>query len=170
MPNTPIYTCQGVLLYVQVDHISAEILGSAIESLYYAGALNVQVLASITKKNRPAHVVIIDLRPESIDEVERVIVEELGSTGWHRFESEHRHVPVELIQKEIRIQTESGDFEFIAEGKQIKNRPETIRPEHRSCVELQRILKEKGKCDLSLQRVYRMVLHEFQQSQIQQSQ
>lgn len=166
MLNTPIYTCRGVLLYIQVDHISGELLGSAIESLYNAGALNVQVLASVTKKNRPAHVVIVDVRPDDVDAVECVIVEELGSTGWHRFESEHRHVPVETITRDMRIPTKGGDITFTAMGKRIKNRPETTRPEHRNCVELQKILCDNDSPYISLQRVYRMVLHALQKDEM----
>ena len=45
------YSKEAVLFLVQVDHLSGEILGDVVDSFYAAGAKNVQIISSITKKN-----------------------------------------------------------------------------------------------------------------------
>ena len=84
-----IYTKTGLLFVIQVDHLSGEIIGDLIESFYSAGAKNVQVISTITKKNRPAYMIVVDGNEASADEIERVIVEECGSSGWHRISTKH---------------------------------------------------------------------------------
>jgi uncharacterized protein (DUF111 family) len=138
------FTAEGLLLLVQVDHLCGEILGSAIESLYAAGARNVQALPSVTKKGRPGHTVIVDAPPERAGEIERAIARELGSTGWHRLATGHRHVAVEEVFKDVLIDTGSETIVFRLRGKRAKGAPSTVRPEHGSCLELQRVLRERA--------------------------
>lgn len=149
-----IYSKNGLLFLVQVDHLSGELLGSAIEYLYAAGARNVQILPSVTKKNRPGQSIIIDASDSRAVDIERVIVEELGSTGWHRFVTEHRHLPVELISKRIKVETSNGPLDFEISGKMIKNQPESVRPEHASCLAFQRALKERAGLEAPLGEIY----------------
>jgi len=149
-----IFSKAGLLFLVQVDHLSGELLGSAVEYLYAAGARNVQMLPGVTKKNRPGQSIIIDAPEERSEDIERIIVEELGSPGWHRFKTEHRHLPVESIGQATRVEIGSEHFIFELRGKRIKNQPETVRPEHSSCLELQRLLRERTGREISLSRIF----------------
>lgn len=149
-----IYTKEGLLFLAQVDHLSGEILGSAIEYLYAAGARNVQILPSVTKKNRPGQAILIDAPPARSDDIERVISEELGSTGWHRFKTEHRHQPVETVTKLVPVEIGSVRFNFELRGKRIKNQAGSVRPEHSSCLELQKALSERAGTEMPLRHIF----------------
>ena len=149
-----IFSKKGTLFIVQVDHISGEIMGAAFECLYKAGALNVQCLQTITKKNRPANVFLIDTPPDKADIVEKIIINELDSTGWHKLETDHRHVPVEIVSREVEVVQELCKFVFEIKGKQIKDVPESVRPEYSSCGELKEKIKVLCGVDISLKLIY----------------
>lgn len=139
-----IYKKQGVIFYVQTDHLPGEILGSVIEYLYDAGACNVQVIPTVTKKNRPAYVFLIDAREECAEKVEMVLIRELRVTGWHRISTEHRHLAVDYIKKQVRIEGSGFLIEMEVEGKVAHAEHICVRPEHRSCTRLKALLEEKG--------------------------
>ncbi len=137
-----IYNKDGVIFYVQVDHLSGEILGSVIDFLYQAGAGNVQVIPTVTKKNRPAHLFLIDAKPDCADGVERVLAEEMGVTGWHVLHTRHRHLAVDYLKRRVTFRCGGRQFQMEVEGKLAHGAEKTIRPEHRSCVALRTRLRE----------------------------
>ncbi|MCK5418002.1 MAG: DUF111 family protein, partial [Desulfobacterales bacterium] len=49
------------LIFAQIDHIPGDVLGFAMERLMELGAKNVQLIPTITKKNRPGNIMIIDV-------------------------------------------------------------------------------------------------------------
>lgn len=149
-----IFSKKGTLFIVQVDHISGEIMGSTFDCLYKAGALNVQCLQTITKKNRPANVFLIDTPPGKADVIEKIIIKELDSTGWHKLETDHRHVPVETVYKEIEVVQDLCKFTFEIKGKQIKDVPESVRPEYSCCQELKEKIMLVCGIDISLKLIY----------------
>lgn len=149
-----IFSKKGILFIVQIDHISGEIIGSIFDCLYQAGALNVQCLHTITKKNRPGNLFLIDTPPEKADIIEKLIINELDSTGWHRIETDHRHVPVEIIHKEIKVVQDICKFEFEVKGKRRKGIPESVRPEHSCCQELKEKIRISSGIDISLKQIY----------------
>lgn len=164
MPNaeSKAHSAKGLLFVIQIDHLSGETLGSVIEYFYAAGALNVQVLNSVTKKNRPGLVALIDAPPAKAEDIERIIVEELGVSGWHRLATEHRHLPVETIVVRVTLKTRSGWRDFDLKGKRIVGRPESVRPEHGSCQDLKKILSTECGLDISLGQVYARTLRHLQ--------
>ncbi|MGN0268218.1 MAG: nickel insertion protein [Lachnospiraceae bacterium] len=128
------------ILFVQVDHLRGEHLGYIIDVFYENGASNVQILPSVTKKNRPSHVVIIDCKKEKIDQIEKTIVRELQTGGWHRIESTHRYLPNEILEYEIVIEN-AGQIEvFTVKAKHFIGGG--IRPEHSSVIEMRSYIKE----------------------------
>ncbi|MCD8098645.1 MAG: DUF111 family protein [Lachnospiraceae bacterium] len=131
-----LYSKKGILFLVQLDHLCGEILGDVIESFYQAGAKNVQVLNTITKKNRPGYIILIDGSEAASGAIENVIVEECGSSGWHRIDTCHRHTDVLYLQKSIHIAFDDVAFDFQARGKQIADDQSGIRPEYDSCAQL----------------------------------
>ena len=129
---------------VQVDHISGEIVGTLIDDFYKAGAFNVQVVPTITKKNRPGYLFFIDAAPNGLSEIENVILNEMGATGWHRLDSGHRHVGTEIIEREVCFETSEGLLTFMAQIKIVKKKPDQIRPEHSSCFAIRDALCKRG--------------------------
>lgn len=133
------------LLVVQCDSISGENAGFALHALYEAGAMNVQILNTIAKKNRPGFLFLIDADEETLNAVEACILREIGVTGWHRLPSEHRYVAVDVVKKNAVIAVGEARFEFVIERKRSSADPTHIRPEYDCCVRLQTELGQKGR-------------------------
>ena len=134
----------GVLLYVQTDHLNGETLGAAIEVLYRSGASNVNVISSLTKKNRPGQIILIDCLPTSLGKLESVVSRELQVSGWHRIDTQHCYQNVRCTQRNVTIQYESGSFDFSVEGKIMNDDWINIRPESRCCLALKEELENRG--------------------------
>lgn len=149
--KTSIYEKEGLILMVQIDHLNGEILGWAINCLYEIGALNVQTIATITKKNRPGYILIVDIPVKCFDEIEAFFVEELATTGWHLIKSHHRHIATEAVIKEIIFKNDDIKIRCSLEGKQVKGKPETVRPENRSCIAIYEKLRKEGVHSISFQ-------------------
>lgn len=154
------YSKKGLLFFIQVDHLSGEVLGDVIDSFYQAGAKNVQIFSTITKKNRPAHVIMVDATEATAAAIEEVIVEECGSSGWHRIDSCHRHTDVTYMSQPVVIHLKDTSFEFVIKGKQISDDRQLIRPEYDSCVQLRDELKKHQK-SISLRRLQSLLSQVF---------
>lgn len=154
-----IFEKAGNIIFVQTDHIQGEVIGTIIGDLYEAGAFNVQVIPSITKKNRPGYLFFIDTAPGNNLKIESIIIDELGATGWHQLQSNHRHVATEIWRKEVSFDTTEGLFQFPVLIKVIKEKPEIMRPEHSSCLALREALHKKG-VNLSLNEISRRIIQQ----------
>lgn len=154
-----IYEKPGCILFVQTDHISGEIIGSAIDDLYKAGAFNVQVLSSVTKKNRPGYLFFIDVAVDYNPKIEAIIINELGATGWHRMESDHRHVGTRVIQHTVVFETPNGAVSLPVNIKVLKDLPERMRPEHADCLRLREALSQNG-LHLSLNEITQAIIRQ----------
>jgi len=152
-----IFTKKGLVFMVQIDHLSGENIGKVINYLYDAGASNVQIIPTITKKNRPSHLIFIDCRTEYADHIEEVIARELTSGGWHRIDTEHRHLRTEIIKRSVKVKSECGCFDFIVVGKLIGNERSSIRPEHQNCVDLKDAIFQNMKIHISLNEAYNKI-------------
>ena len=75
------YVEQVAILETDVDDVSGEILGNFITKLEKEDLLDIQIFPSITKKNRPGHVIKILCYPEQIFNLIEKIIHELGTLG-----------------------------------------------------------------------------------------
>lgn len=132
------------IVMVQIDHLSGEQLGNAVDIFYEAGASNVQIIPTLTKKNRPSHLVMIDCREDRIDRIEEVIVQELQTGGWHRVPSNHRFLRNELFEKTILLKKGGVCQAYSVQVKHFFGG--SIRPEYESVLAMEKyIRKEYGK-------------------------
>ena len=70
------------ILETDVDDVSGEILGNLLETLYEKkNALDVQIIPTITKKNRPGHIVKVICYPKQTFDLIETIMLELGTLG-----------------------------------------------------------------------------------------
>lgn len=69
------------LLETDVDDISGEILGNFIKNIEKENILDIHIIPSITKKNRPGHVIKILCHPRNQFELMEKVIEELGTLG-----------------------------------------------------------------------------------------
>lgn len=110
---------KGTIFIAQVDHLSGECIGQTIELFYNRGASNVQVIPTITKKNRPSYIFFIDCREQYINIIEETIFKELNTGGLHRIETIHKYLRNEIIKIDTNITFKEKSFEFLLEGKEI---------------------------------------------------
>lgn len=100
MLNGGSYTKKGLIIFVQVDHLSGEEIAWAMEALNRPGVYNRHIISTVTKKNRPGYVMLLDIDPDQEENIAEVIYEHLGVYGYHRLESQHVHQKT-ITQKHI---------------------------------------------------------------------
>ncbi len=135
-----------LLLLAQVDDVSGEVLQDVAERLHAAGAYNIQVLASLGKKGRPGHVLLVDIDAAREDDVAIVLGLELGAWGYRVLESRHRHFDITRSQRRVRIASASGDFEHTLGCKHIRKGDRLLgfKVEHADLVSLRDALDARG--------------------------
>ena len=79
----------GMLILAQVDHLTGEEIGFAIDQIMAWGANNVYVFPGITKKNRTGCVLLIDVNPDEEKEWTLRLANEFSIYGYHRILSSH---------------------------------------------------------------------------------
>ena len=156
-----VFEKKATLFFVQVDHVCGETLGTVIDDLYQAGAYNVQIISTITKKNRPGYLFTIDCGENNHNQIEHVILNEIGATGWHKISTGHRHVATKIEQHIVSFNTPEGEIHLPIQIKLVPSFPNRIRPEHDSCLMVRNILKEKG-MNLSLEEIKYEICNQLQ--------
>ncbi len=149
------FSKEGLLFIVEVDHISGECAGAAINRFYDAGASNVQAIPAITKKNRPSYVYLIDCKPQYADEIEKTITTELSTGGWHRIQTEHRYIKNQIIPKDIIIKNNCEKYDFTVHGKLFESG--CIRPEHDSVEALRSFASNKFSESITYTEAYSII-------------
>jgi uncharacterized protein (TIGR00299 family) protein len=72
---------QVVMLETNLDDISGETIGYAVERLFDEGAVDVFVTPAFGKKTRPVSVISVMVTESSADRLTRILMEETGSLG-----------------------------------------------------------------------------------------
>lgn len=116
-----------MLLLVQVDDRSGEVLGRALEELVAMGARNVQLLSSHTKKGRPGTLLLIDVDEALEPDVADYLVVELGAWGYHVLAAEHRHFEVEVRERTVTVACAGRDAAFVLPVKFFCRQGKTLR-------------------------------------------
>jgi len=137
------YVEQVSVLETDVDDVSGEILGNFITTFEKEDILDIQIFPSITKKNRPGHIIKVLCYPEQIFKLIEKIVHELGTLGV-RFNIINRVCISRKIERrsiEINEKTYEIDYKisFIQsdKGLEIVN----IKPEYK---DLKKISEDTG--------------------------
>ncbi|WP_041286506.1 nickel insertion protein [Desulfomonile tiedjei] len=100
----------GLLILVQVDHLSAEDLSWVMEALCIPGVRNRNLLPTITKKGRVGHLLLLDIDVRYEADISRFIVEVIGSYGYHRIESKHVFQPTSIEERELVIRNREKEL------------------------------------------------------------
>ncbi len=142
---------QSSIWIVQADHLSGESLGSVIETLLDFGAKNAHIIPTVTKKNRPGHIIFIDITNAMAQEkIEKYLVEDLGIYGHHRIITEHHYAVTQVIERPVMVKTPEGEINLSVKLKSTNSADEGGFPriEHDSLVAIQRELKSA--CDAAM--------------------
>lgn len=101
---------EGVLMLVQLDHLTGEDIGWAMKASGLSGIRNQNLISTLTKKGRMGHLLLLDVDPEAEADVGRFLTDSLMTHGYHRIETRHVHcctvirkVKVIVKQKEVRF-------------------------------------------------------------------
>ncbi len=90
-----------MLLMLNVDDISSELVPQAIDGLMERGAKSVHVVPAITKKGRPEYIFFIDAPRRVLDTLTQFVAVELGTIGVRVFEPEHLSIPYHLVNVQL---------------------------------------------------------------------
>ena len=138
-----------ILLMAQVDDASGEVLAKVVQQLEEAGAANVQLVASLTKKGRPGYLLFIDLQAEREDDIAAILAGELGVWGYRVMAATHKHFDIEAQNCRLVVADRSGggkSYEFPLRCKRIfgDGRLLNVKVEHDQLVEIQGALRQGG--------------------------
>src|SRR6266702_5778188 len=91
---------QVVVLETNLDDVTGEVIGHAIERVMEAGARDVTVTPVYMKKNRPGHMFSVIVDAGRSEELARVIMEETGSLGVREIPV-RRHITLRTTGKRV---------------------------------------------------------------------
>lgn len=92
-----------LLLMTQVDDVSGEVIGDFFKRAEACGARNVQVVPSITKKNRPGYIIYVDVPASAEHEIAELFGAELGTWGYRVINAEHKHFDIERLSVTVKV-------------------------------------------------------------------
>lgn len=151
------------LLLVQIDHVTGETLGFAIERIMELGAHNVQLIPTITKKNRPGSVMLIDVETAKEGPISDFLAAELKVSGYHRIDTSHVFHKITFVKKKLGITANGKKILFQCDFKLTgdPSDPSSFDVEHRALVKAQGRIKEKSGVFIPLSELRTMVISKF---------
>ena len=102
------------LLMAQADDAPGELLAEVLNRLEHAGARNLQLVSSLTKKGRPGYILYIDVPAALEDRVAEILAFELGVWGYRVLAAEHKHFAMErrLVKLTVTMAADAHDFDL----------------------------------------------------------
>lgn len=79
--ETPHTHDEMVILETNIDDVTGEVLGRAVERLMSEGARDVTITPVYMKKNRPGHVVTVVAKKDDAEDLAQVLISETGTLG-----------------------------------------------------------------------------------------
>lgn len=153
MELSPESTPASLLILAQVDHACGDILSSVIEQFSQAGARNVNLVPSLTKKGRPGYLLYIDVPEDRLEAIERLLAVELGVLGWRVMAAEHRGPAARSCTVDVTLAAGGLARSLAVPAKVVRDAAtgnEVAHIEHDFCVRLQRELRESEGVDMPL--------------------
>ncbi|MBU2548382.1 MAG: DUF111 family protein [Proteobacteria bacterium] len=98
------------LFLFQIDHLSGEEVGYMVNQLYGWGAKNVNVIATLTKKNRPGHLILVDTGCMDKEGLLEKMARCFGTCGCHRIDTTHLYLGTR--SQSISLAVRSGERLF----------------------------------------------------------
>ena len=137
------YSEQISVLETNVDDISGEILGNFITTFENEEALDIQIIPTITKKNRPGHIIKVFCHPQHTFKLIDKIINELGTLGVRYNDISRICINRKIEKRNIKINDKIFEIDYKIsyiesdKGLEIIN----IKPEYE---DLKKISEETG--------------------------
>jgi uncharacterized protein (TIGR00299 family) protein len=106
------YVEEVSILETAVDDVSGEILGNFVNILGNEDILDIQIIPSITKKNRPGHIIKIICDPSHSYNLILKTLRELGTLGVRFYSSNRVCVHRKIVNKKIEINGIGHELNF----------------------------------------------------------
>lgn len=90
--TSPIPTDKISILETNLDDVTGEVLGHTVDRLMEEGALDVTIIPTIAKKNRPAHLLRVITKSNLADILSETIIRETGTLGVRTIPYVHRNI------------------------------------------------------------------------------
>ncbi len=124
------------VMETNVDDVSGEVLGYTLERLYENGALDVQIVPSVTKKNRPGFIITVIAKGGDEARLSKILIEETGTLGIRTRKSYKRFL---LKREVVKVDVEIPGFRGRARVKIARDddgRVVNIKPEYDDAKEI----------------------------------
>jgi uncharacterized protein (DUF111 family) len=108
-----------MLLLVNVDDISGEIMPYLIEGLMERGAGSVHVVQAITKKGRFEFLFFIDSPPEAVNPLAAFLAAEAGTLGIRAFDPDHIRFEYRFRLVRLTFESPTGMAQAIVQVKEV---------------------------------------------------
>ncbi|UCD55951.1 MAG: DUF111 family protein [Candidatus Hydrogenedentota bacterium] len=141
---------RGMLILTQVDHLTGEEIGFAIDLIMSWGANNVYSFPGVTKKNRSGCVLLIDIDPDKEAEWARLLAEQLSIYGYHRLLTSHYSSRYLLQTRTVVIRKGYASMETEVRFKAAEGGKGHGRIEHVDLVRLREQVQRELKSSVSL--------------------
>lgn len=90
--TSPMPTDKISILETNLDDVTGEVLGHTVDRLLEEGALDVTIIPTIAKKNRPAHLLRVISKSSMNDILAETIIRETGTLGVRTIPYVHRNI------------------------------------------------------------------------------
>lgn len=111
--DTPLPADKISILETNLDDVTGEILGNTVDRLMEVGALDVTIMPTIAKKNRPGHLLRVISKSNMNDILSETIIRETGTLGVRTIPNVHRNiVRREIIPFEVEIKGKSHEVDL----------------------------------------------------------
>lgn len=135
---------KGVLILVQLDHLTGEDIGWALKAEGIKGIRNRNLISTLTKKGRIGNLLLLDIDPEAESAISQFLFNNLMTNGYHRIETWHVHRST--IIRELRVIVKRKDVQFSLNVRMKRDANKSKGPyfmESDDVFELQKQIQEK---------------------------
>ena len=110
-----------MLLLVNVDDISGEMIPHVIEGLMARGAESVHMVQTIAKKGRLGFLLFVDAPEERVEAMGGFLASEVGTLGLRVFEPRHVCFEYRVVQVRLTARTGSDPVQTLVRVKEVLN-------------------------------------------------
>ncbi|MFP3951544.1 MAG: nickel pincer cofactor biosynthesis protein LarC [Candidatus Bathyarchaeia archaeon] len=117
------------VLETNLDDVTGEVMGHAIDHLIESGAKDVSVIPTTTKKNRPGFLVKVITGREDVRDLTMALMQETGTLGVRMHPCQRHILPREITESELKL--DGGDETIrVKVSRTLEGRILQVKPEY----------------------------------------